>query len=78
MLRYEGSGRVLRGNSKVLVSLPLSPLRHELLVVQQIGDAVRVHRGHPDAGVAGLVAGNRLEVPVHFAFGGFHPEAWRR
>jgi hypothetical protein len=26
---------------------------------------VRVHRGHPEVGVAGLVVGNRLEVHVH-------------
>ena len=78
MLRYDGSGRVHRGHSEVLVSLPLSPLRHELLVVQQIGDAVRVHRGHPEVCVEGLVAGNRLEVHVHFAFAGFYPEALRR
>jgi hypothetical protein len=25
---------------------------------------------------AGLVVGDRLEVRVHFAFGGFHLEAW--
>jgi hypothetical protein len=30
----------------------------------------------PEDGVAGLVVGNRLEVHVHFAFGGFHLEAW--
>ena len=41
-----------------------------------IGNTVRVHRGHPEVGVAGLVVGNRLEVHVHFAFRGFHPEAW--
>ena len=39
-------------------------------------NAVCVHRGHPEAGVAGLVVGNRLEVHVHFAFRGFHLEAW--
>ena len=39
-------------------------------------NAVRVHRGYPEVGVAGLVVGNRLEVHVHFAFGGFRPEAW--
>ena len=32
----------------------------------------------PEVGVEGLVVGNRLEVHVHFAFGGFHPEAWWR
>ena len=26
----------------------------------------------PEGGVAGLVVGNRLEVHVHFAIGGFH------
>ena len=30
----------------------------------------------PEDGVAGLVVGNRLEVHVHFAIGGFHLEAW--
>jgi hypothetical protein len=35
-----------------------------------------VDGGHPEVGVAGLVAGNRLEVHVHFSFVGFHPEAW--
>jgi hypothetical protein len=37
---------------------------------------VRVQRGHPEVGVVGLFVGNRLEVPVDFAFGGFNPEAW--
>jgi hypothetical protein len=50
-------------------------LRRELPVYD---GSVRVHREYPEAGVAGLVVGNRLEVNVHFAFGGFHPEAWRR
>ena len=50
-------------------------LRRELPVYN---GPVRVHRGHPEVGVAGLVVGNRLEVHVHFAFGRFHPEARRR
>jgi hypothetical protein len=36
LVRYDGTGCIYRGQPGVLVSLSLSPLRHELLVVQQM------------------------------------------
>jgi hypothetical protein len=36
VLRYDGSGRVHRGNPEVLVSSSLSPWRHELQVIQRM------------------------------------------
>ena len=36
LLRYDGSGRVLRGYPDVLVSSCLSPWRHELEMIQRM------------------------------------------